>query len=98
MTYEGWIERDGTASIRTLAQKLCTLVSTFGPLIERQWGGNVEMMAALTWARAACTIVPQMDTAFQDIPSADPLPEDWANRPGVNPDRPPFLPPDPEGE
>lgn len=94
---DSWVERDGTASIRELAKKMCTLVATFGPIIEKQWGSNVEMMAALTWAKAACTIVIQMDEAFLDIPSGDPLPEDPANRPGVNPDKPPYVRPEPEG-
>lgn len=85
----GWIERDGTASMRDLAQKVCQLVSTFGPLIERQWGDNPEMMTALAWARGACTIVPKFDAAFESIPSGDPVNDDGALWPGVSPDKPP---------
>lgn len=84
----GDVERDGTQSLRTIAQKVCTLVSTFGPLIERQWSTEPGVMAALTWARAACTIVPGLDEAFLAIPSGDPVPEDGALWPGVNPAKP----------
>lgn len=91
---DGWIERDGTASLRDLSQKVCMLVSTFGPLIERQWGSNPEMMIALAWARTACTIVPKFDEAFATIPSGDPVPDDGALWPGVNPGRQPAAEPD----
>lgn len=85
----GWVERDGTASLRQIAQKMCTLVSTFGPIIEKQWGDNEQMMQALTWARTACTIVPLFDAAFDTIPSGDPVPDDGSLWPGINPEKPP---------
>lgn len=93
---DGWIERDGTASLRDLAKKMCQIVATFGPLIEKQWQGNPNMETAMAWAKVACSIVPSFDLAFDSIPSGDPLPSDPADRPGVNPDKPPYVRPEPE--
>lgn len=90
----GTVERDGTASLREIAQKVCVLVSTFGPIIERQWSTEPSVMTALAWARTACTIVPGLDEAFATIPNGDPSPEDGALWPGVNPDRQPAAAPD----
>lgn len=81
--------RDFTESIYELAQKLCIGVSTFGPLIEKNWGSNPEVMAALTWARVACTIAPNLRDALDDSAAGDPLPEDPALWPGVDPSAPP---------
>lgn len=89
--------RDGVASMRELARKVCILVNTFGSIIERQYPDNADLQAALGWARAACTIVPSFDAMLQEDPAADPSPADPALWPGVNPDRHP-MPDLPEDE
>lgn len=89
-------DRDWTASLRDLAQKICIGVNTFGPLIEKNWGSTPQVLAALEWARGACSIVPQLDQAFASVPESDPSPEDPTLWPGVNPDKP--SAPDPNFE
>lgn len=90
----GYQERDGMQSIRELARKMCVLVNTFGGVIEKNFPGNEGVETALLWARTACTIVPLLDDAIEDIPNSDPSPDDPALWPGINPDRnpPPALP------
>jgi hypothetical protein len=83
--------RDFTRSIQDLAQKLCVGVSTFGPLIEQNWGSSPEVMAALAWAKTACTIVGPLKEALDDAAPSDPIPEDPADYPGVDPSAPPFV-------
>lgn len=53
--------RDGVASIRELAKKMCILVNTFGPIIELKYRANPAVLAALETARAACSIVPALE-------------------------------------
>jgi hypothetical protein len=88
-----FINRDGTASIRKLAQQMCILVNTFEPIMRSNYGTNPTFLAALTAAKTACTLVPLLDelqVEFEppvgDFPSGDDIP-------GTNPGRP--LPPDP---
>lgn len=84
-------QRDFTRSIQELAQKLCVGVSTFGPLIEKTYSGSPEVMAALTWARTACTIVGPLKEALDDAAPSDPIPADPADYAGVDPSAPPFV-------
>ena len=86
--------RDFTSSILELAQKLCVGVSTFGPLIEQNWSTDPAVMAALTWARAACTIVPGLRDAIDPQSSSDPITTDPATWPGVDPSAGPYEPPE----
>lgn len=82
--------KDGLPSIRDLARKMCVLVNTFGPNIEKFWGDDELVMAALLWARTACTIVPNLDEALNSEVPADPSggtpPDEW---PGIDPSAPP---------
>lgn len=83
--------RDFTRSIEDLARKLCVGVNTFGPIIEKTWATSPEVMAALTWARAACTILPDLSIALDEAENYDPLPSDPADYPGVDPSAPPWV-------
>lgn len=80
--------RDGVTSLRNLARAVCVLVSTFGPLIERKYEDNEQIMTALAWARTACTIVPSLDDVLtpggnNSDPASDPT-----TIPGVRPSAP----------
>lgn len=95
VTTPGFQNRDGVASIRELARKVCVLVNTFGPVIERQYPSSPELTAALAWARAACEMTVSWDNILAEDPSYEPSPEDPALWPGVYPGRP-AVPPLPE--
>lgn len=69
--------RDGVQSLNKLAKQMCILVNTFGPIIELKYRANPAVLAALETARAACSIVPQLDSVLvsggdNDVPSDNP--------------------------
>jgi len=58
-------QRIGLATIRALAFKMCRMISTFGPIIERTYPDNAALMAALAASQAAChVLVSQADGAL----------------------------------
>lgn len=94
MPTKPFVNRDGTASLRELAQKMCLLVNTFEPIMRQNYGTDPLFLAILATAQTACTLVPRLDelrAAFEP-PSGDVLPP--GETPGINPDRPaPPAPP-----
>lgn len=88
-----FVNRDGTASLRKLAQQMCSLVTTFEPVMRKNYGTNPTFLAVLETAKAACTLIPQLDELQAEFepPSGDVVAP--GDTPGINPDRP--LPPDP---
>lgn len=97
MSSPAFIQRDGSESIRQLAQRLCILVNTFEPTLRKNYPDNETLNTVLTWAKTACTMVPFLDELIADAPSADPSPSDPNLWPGVNPGAP-SQPPLPEEE
>lgn len=89
-------QRNFAASLKELAQKICIGVNTFGPLLEEFLSGSPEGIAALEWARAACTIVPNLDDIINDAANYDPPGSDPTTWPGTDPSAPPAVLPDPE--
>lgn len=78
-------QRDGVASIRELARKMCLLVNTFGPIIELKYRANPAVLAALETARAACSIVPSLDAVLTPEGNNDEPIENPSGIPGVDP-------------
>lgn len=95
MSSPAFIQRDGSESIRQLAQKMCILVNTFEPTLRKNYPDNTTLQTVLDWAKTACTMVPLLDGLIADAPSSDPSPDDPLLWPGVNPAAP-SQPPLPE--
>jgi hypothetical protein len=75
-------ERDGISTIRGLAVTMCRIVNTFGPIIELKYRANPAIQEALTWARTACTLVPDLDAVLIEPNDASTAPSNPASIPG----------------
>lgn len=62
-------QRTGLATIRAIAYRMCQMVATFGPIIERAYPGNAALKAALVAAQAACAVL--VDEADGALPVGD---------------------------
>jgi len=47
-------QRTGVPSLMEIAKRMCLLITKFTPTIERLYGSNAELMAALAAANTAC--------------------------------------------
>lgn len=50
-------QRTGIPSLMEVARRLCLLITKFTPVIERLYGDNAALMAALAAANAACSVL-----------------------------------------
>lgn len=49
--------RTGIPSLMEVARRLCLLITQFTPTLERYYGDNAPLMAALAAANAACAVL-----------------------------------------
>jgi hypothetical protein len=50
-------QRSGLPTILQLAKQLCKFISVWTPVIQKFYGGNAALMAALASANAACAVL-----------------------------------------
>jgi hypothetical protein len=50
-------QRTGVPSLMEVARRLCLLITKFTPVIERLYGDNAALMAALAAANSACAVL-----------------------------------------
>lgn len=86
-------QRDGVASIQKYARILCGIVSWSAPIIELKYRNNAAMLALLEACKEVCNLLPAADAALITGGDNDPVIQDPALLPGVDPSAPP--PPEP---
>jgi hypothetical protein len=59
-------QRTGVPALMEVARRLCILVTKFTPVIERLYGTNEDLMAALAAANAACSALHQELSAVRE--------------------------------
>lgn len=88
-------ERDGIASLLDLAKKSCTLLNTFGFLIEQKYPNGTAVNAFYVAAKAVCALLPEAQAEWYEPGGQnEPITENPELTPGINPaaPAPPPLP------
>lgn len=88
-------ERDGVASLMELAQRMCTLLNTFGFLIEQKYETGTAVRTMYTAAKAVCVLLPEARAEWYEPGGQnEAIEENPELTPGINPGAPapPALP------
>ncbi|HEY9664894.1 MAG TPA: hypothetical protein V6C65_41165 [Allocoleopsis sp.] len=90
----GFPDRDGLKKLITLAKAMCVTVATFSAILTRKYPGNETIVALLAAIAAVCALIPDLENEFL-IPGGDndPVLDDPAGTPGIDPSAPPAASP-----
>lgn len=59
-------QRTGIPSLIDIARRMCILITQFTPIIQRLYGDNTALMAALAAANSACSVLHEELSAVRE--------------------------------